>query len=103
MIEKNKILNDIQIPKGMRLLTIPEITKVFDSKNYKNILVKANNREFWSYVWNYSWIENRVAWFVAGSDWADLNYNGGPSDSYPALGVVLCRDLKKVKNGSWLS
>ena len=39
--------------------------------------------------------KSRVAWFDAFSDWVDLYCVRGPQDSYPALGVILCREIKK--------
>lgn len=93
--DKNKILAYIQIPKGMRLLTIPEITKVFENEKYKNVLVEANNGNFWIFVKNYSWINNYVAWFYALSDRALLPCSRDPQSSDSGLGVIFCRDLKK--------
>ena len=91
--DKNKCLKDIEIPKGLRLLTMNEITWLHNSK-YKEQLNLNDTWEFIEQPFKQNKDKGDVARFYAGSDWANLNCGTNPSNSYGALGVRFCRSLK---------
>jgi hypothetical protein len=87
--DNNKMLSEIIIPKGWRLLLPSEAMMLYE----RNLI----DNTFWFYVQQTNKIEKEngnVAGFDAGSGWAGLNCYWAPSDSDDSLGVILCKDLK---------
>ncbi len=90
--DKNKLLSEIKVPKGWRLLTDKEITYLHNSKYKKQL----NLNETWEFIkqpFKLNKKEGYVAGFVAGSDWADLNCGWDPGGRDDSLGVRFCKDL----------
>jgi hypothetical protein len=91
--QKGKSFHEIKIPKGWRLLRTGEI--IFLYNNHR----KELNLEYaWEHIaqpFKLNKENDYCAWFVAGSDWADLDCGRSPSGSVSGLGVRFCRDLNK--------
>lgn len=70
-----------------------------DSINSQGLpAIKSPSQEYKQGQSIYFWhpIKDRVAWFVANSDGADLDCDGDPSDSDSSLGVFLCAEGTKI-------
>ena len=91
--DKNKILSEIEIPKGWRLLTVNEITWLFNSR-YKKKLNLEDTWEFIEQPFKFNKKKDYVARFYADSDGAYLGCIGNPDGRDDSLGVRFCRDLK---------
>jgi hypothetical protein len=87
--DKGKILSQIKIPKGWRLLKPSEAMMLWELKPFED----------WFFVEQIikRCKDKYVAWFVAYSVRARLYCDGFPSNSDASLGVRFCRDIKKVK------
>jgi len=87
--QNNKMLKDIKIPKGWRLLRFNELDAVM------NFCVD-NKLQVWSYFEQPIKIfKNKyVAGFGADSGWVDLICDRNPTLTIAGLGVVLCKDVK---------
>lgn len=82
--DNGKILSDIKMPKGWRLLKAWEAMRLWDLNLF---------RDGWIFVEN-PLKNNLVARFVAISDRAYLFCGRDPADSDAELGVIFARDLK---------
>ncbi len=89
--DKNKILSDIKIPKGWRLLKADEIIFLFN--NYEKELNLSNTWEFIEQPFT-KFKDKYVARFSAGSDWALLYCDWLPQGSRSSLGVRFCKQIK---------
>jgi len=90
--DKNKLLSEIEVPKGWRLLTDKEITYLHNSKYKKQL----NLNETWEFIkqpFKLNKKEGYVAWFVADSDGAFLGCFWDPDGRGDSLGVRFCKDL----------
>jgi len=93
--DKGKMLSEIEIPKGWRLLTIQEVIFLFN--NYLRKLNMNNTCEFIEQQLNFNRKKNYIARFVADSGGAYLFCDGGASCAGASLGVRFCRDLQEEK------
>lgn len=87
--DNNKMLKDIIIPKGWRLLLPSEAMML-----YERGLIDSS---FWFYVQQTNKEEDKkgnIARFGANSDGAYLYCYGNPSDTIASLGVLFCRPKK---------
>ena len=92
--DKNKILSEIRIPKGWRLLTVNEIIWLHNSKYKKQL----NLEDTWEFIKQpFKINKDYVARFGAISVWAglDCDRNSGIRDD--SLGVRFCKDIKETK------
>jgi len=87
--DNGKILSDIEIPKGWRLL-LPSEAMIL----YERGLIDSS---FWFFVQQTNKEEEKkgnVARFYAVSGWAVLDCVRNPSGSGSSLGILLCKDLE---------
>ena len=89
--DNGKMLKDIKIPEGWRLLLPSEAMML-----YERGLIDSSSWFFVKQINKNLAKKGYVARFVASSVWASLYCNEDPSDASDSLGVILCRDLKKV-------
>jgi hypothetical protein len=90
--DNGKVLSEITIPKGWRLLLPSEAVML-----YERGLI---NNSFWFFVQQTNKEEQEkgnVARFGAGSDGANFICGGYPSLSYASLGILLCKTLGDEK------
>lgn len=91
--DNNKLLSEIRIPKGWRLLLLSEVMMLYERGLIDTsfwIYVKQTNKEKEK--------KGRVARCIACSVGAYLYCYRNPSNSNASLGVMLCRDLKANKS-----
>jgi len=87
--DNNKMLKDIKIPKGWRLLLPSEAMMLYE----KGLI----NETFWFFVQQTNEEEKfkgNVARFNTDSVGAYLNCYGNLAFTYSSLGVILCREVK---------
>jgi hypothetical protein len=94
--EKGKLLSEIKIPKGWRLLNFNEIVWLFNSK-YREKLNLQDTWEFIEQPFELNKKKGYVARFYADSVWASLYCFGDPDVRSGSLGVRFCKDLKGDK------
>ena len=85
--DKRKMLSEIKIPKGWRLLKPSEAMMLWELKNFPDWffveqVIKKYKGKF-------------VARFYANSDGAYLDCSRIPAGTYSSLGVRFCRDVIK--------
>ena len=93
--DKGKLLRDIKIPKGWRLLRIEEISYLFNKENYKGLLSLNKTFEFTEQPFEVNKEKRLGSWFSADSGWAYLDCGINPSYSDAGLGVRFCREIIK--------
>jgi len=91
---KDETLQNIEIPKGWRLLKISEIIFLFNNKEYNKALNLKDTWEFIEQPFELNKKNDYVATFGADSGGADLFCVRGPLNARASLGVRFCRDIK---------
>ena len=89
-----KSFNEIKIPKGAELWDYKDCIKLHNNKKHREQL---NLEDCWFFIkqpFKLNKREGFIAWFIAGSDRADLFCGRIPQDSYSGLGVRFKRSLK---------
>jgi len=90
--QNNIKFNDIEIPKGFRLIKATEIMKFWDNKTFRETLLKENDNNLWFFVENLDcYKKDYVARFDAFSGRAGLYCDWYPGSSDSRLGVIFVR------------
>ena len=96
--QNNKKFSEIEIPEGWKIFDIPLFIKLWNIKECREEILKANNSKIWIFLENFDYLKEKyVAWFSAYSDRADLNCNRYPVNSLSALGVLFYRSLSLLE------
>lgn len=93
--DKGKILKDVNIPKGWRLLTVSEVIFLSNNQKYRKLLNMVDTWEFIEQPFDFNRSKQYVAGFNADSDRAGLYCNWNPRYSDPSLGVRFVRDKRR--------
>ena len=92
--DKNKCLEDIEIPEGWRLLRIDEIIFLFNNKKYNKLLNLKDTWEFIEQPFELNKENSLVGRFDAVSDWVILDCDCHPQVAVASLGVRFCKEIK---------
>lgn len=94
----NTSFENLEIPKGMRLLTYIECVEIHNDLKLRK---KLGFGDIWIHIEQSFKLNKKkglVARFYADSDYCDLYCDGDSVNSYSDLGVLFCRDCSQVKN-----
>jgi len=95
--DKGKLLEEIKIPKGWRLLKINEIIFLHNNLKYKKQLNMKDTWEYFEQPLNLNKQNNYISWFRANSGRAYFNCDWYPSNSDAGLGVRFVKNMKGGK------